>query len=184
MKKIFLTSIAALALAACGAKEDAAAPAPGTSDQAAEQTSAAAPYTPDEKTYFKLPAAAGGELDLASYAGKPVMVLFFTETCPYCRKAAPFIQSINAAYGKKGLNVIGVCTQDSKQAALNFTGDFKLSFPVAYSGGPVAKRYETRGVPYIFLLDRNHKIAETWIGYSPEYDKPITDAVEAMLGKN
>ena len=54
---------------------------------AAGKPAKAAAYQKRE-TYFKLRNAAGGMLDLASYAGKPVFVFFFTENCPYCRKLA------------------------------------------------------------------------------------------------
>ena len=99
MKNFMLPLAAsALLLAACGKKEQPAAqtePQPAQAQPAQAQAAPAAGYAKKE-TYFKLPNAAGGELDLAAYAGKPVLVMFFTETCPYCRKAAPFIQQVAA----------------------------------------------------------------------------------------
>ncbi|PKM98017.1 MAG: hypothetical protein CVU79_05575 [Elusimicrobia bacterium HGW-Elusimicrobia-3] len=178
--KNFMIPLAAsaLLLAACGKKEQPAAQA----EPQAEQVQAARAdggYTRKE-TYFKLPNAAGGEIDLAAYAGKPVLVMFFTETCPYCRKAAPFIQKVHASHGP-GLGVVGICVQDSAQAAKNFAQDFGTTFPLAYKGKGISRNYRTQGVPYIYLLDKGHEVYDVWEGYDPQYDDSILKAVETVL---
>lgn len=165
-------------LAACGGKEQ---PAVRTGDAA--RTAPADPSYVKKDTYFRLPNAAGGELDLASYSGKPVLVMFFTETCPYCRKAAPFIQQVSASYSAKGLATAGILVQDSAQPALNFAADFGITFPIAYKGKDVSRKYRTQGVPYIYLLNKDHEIYDVWEGYDHEYDAPILKAVETVLAK-
>jgi peroxiredoxin len=180
MKNFMLPLAAsALLLAACGKKEQ---PAAQPEPQAAQtQAAPAAPGYAKKETYFKLPNAAGGEIDLAAYAGKPVLVMFFTETCPYCRKAAPFIQKVAASHGTKGLGVVGICVQDSAQAAKNFAQDFSLTFPLAYKGKEISRKYRTQGVPYIYLLDKSHEVYDVWEGYDPQYDGSILKAVETVL---
>lgn len=184
--RIISLAAAALLFSGCGTKEEAAAPHQAQEAAGPAAPSAApkgsAPYVKKD-TYFKLPNAAGGETDLAAYAGKPVMVIFFTETCPYCRKAAPFMQKTASAYGPKGLSVIGICVQDSAQAALNFSADFGLTFPLAYRGKEISRNYRTQGVPYIYLLTRGHEIYDVWEGYDERYDTSIQQAVEAVLAK-
>lgn len=176
--RFILTAAAAVLLAACDNKAGTASqPAPG-----AAQAEAPAGYA-KKATYFRLPGIAGGEVDLASYSGKPVLVVFFTETCPYCRKAAPFIQQAAAAYGPKGLATVGICVQDSEQAAKNFAGDFGLTFPVAYKGKDVSRNYRTQGVPYIYLLTREHEIFDVWEGYDEQYDATIKQGIESVLAK-
>jgi len=189
MKRAILSIAAALfVLAACGKKEQ---PAAEPQPQAAEASQAqAAPVKNAENagyvqkdTYFKLPASAGGEIDLASYAGKPAIVMFFTETCPYCRKAAPFIQKIYSTYSPKGLGVIGILVQDTAQPALNFAADLGIKFPIAYKGKELSRKYRTQGVPYIYLLNKQHEIYDVWEGYDPQYDESIKKAVETVLAK-
>ncbi|MBI4351510.1 MAG: TlpA family protein disulfide reductase [Elusimicrobia bacterium] len=165
-------------LAACGKKEQPAARTAG-----ATHAAPADPSYVKKDTYFRLPNSAGGELDLASYAGKPVLVMFFTETCPYCRKAAPFIQKVSADYAPKGLATAGILVQDSAQPALNFAADFGVTFPIAYKGREISRKYRTQGVPYIYLLNRDHEIYDVWEGYDHEYDAPILKAVETVLAK-
>lgn len=183
--KIISLAAAALLFSACGTSEE-----PAAQQQAQEAARpAAAPAAKDsapyvkKDTYFRLPNSAGAEIDLASYSGKPVLLIFFTETCPYCRKAAPFMQKAASAYGPKGLSTIGICTQDSAQAAVNFASDFGLTFPLAYKGKGIAANYRTRGVPYIYLLTKEHEIYDVWEGYDERYDPSILQAIETVLAK-
>lgn len=183
MKRTLLAMTAVFfVLAACGKKDQPAAGVEGGSAGAAQTAQANPSYTKKD-TYFRLPNAAGGELDLSSYAGKPVLIKFFTETCPYCRKAAPFIQKVHASYSPKGLGVVGILVQDDAQPALNFAADFGITFPIAYKGKETSRKYRTQGVPYIYLLNKDHEIYDVWEGYDPQYDAPILKAVETVLAK-
>jgi len=181
--KILSLAVLALALGACGKKEQPAA------DQAGQSVTAQAPVTaapayPRKETYFNLPLATGkGTLDLATYAGKPVLFMFFTETCPFCRKAAPAVEKLHRTYGPKGLNVMGICIQDEPEAALDFAKALDVTFPLAHKGRPVYKAYKAQGVPYIYLLDKDHKVYDVWEGYDPSYDPMMVKAIETLLAK-
>ena len=180
-----------LVLAACGDKEQ---PAPRVENQAAAAARQAAPAAPAARskpagpyvkkdTYFKLPGAAGGDIDLAAFAGQPVLVMFFTESCPYCRKAAPFMQRAYSAYSPKGLVVLGILIQERPQPAVNFAADLGVTFPLAYKGREVSRNYRAQGVPYIYLLTKEHEIYDVWEGYAEQYDNSILKAVETVLAK-
>ena len=132
-------------------------------------------------TYFKLPDYKGGEIDLAKYTGKPVMLLFFTETCPYCRKAAPFIKKLSDRYAPKGLSTIGICVEDTPSSAAGFAKAFDLTFPIAYKGRDVSVRYKTQGVPYIFLLTKEHIVHNVWAGYDESFDDEIIKGIEEII---
>lgn len=186
MKKTIILAAAAALLAACGAKEQPEQK-PGTPEAQAAQPAPQAPakagaYTPKD-TYFKLPAAAGGEVDLASYAGKPVMLMFFTETCPYCRAAGPYLEKLYKKYSAKGLGVVGVCLQPNADAPKAFAKDLGITFPLAYKGRDLARTFKTQGVPYIFVLDSRHEVYDVWEGYDPSFNDSIEKTVERVLPK-
>lgn len=183
MKRTLLPLAAALLFfAACGKKEETAAPPPGQITAAAPIEKPVPGYN-NKSTYFKLPGAAGGQIDLASYAGKPVMLMFFTETCPYCRKAAPFVEKVYKGYAAKGLGVVGIALEGSANAPLSFAKELGVTFPLAYGGREISRNYRTQGVPYIYLLTKEHDIYDVWEGYDPSYDKGIIRAVETILSK-
>lgn len=180
----FKTSLV-IAMAACFAcknKEEA----PAQDITAVVQTEQAASgnnsYTKKD-TYFKLPAAAGGKIDLASYAGRPVLFMLFTETCPYCRRAAPAMEKMHKTYGPKGLAVLGICIEDTAEAANNFAADLGTTFPLAYDGREIYQQFKAQGVPYIFLLNSAHEVVTVWPGYDQSFDQQMVKKIEAELTK-
>jgi peroxiredoxin len=130
---------------------------------------------------FTLPAAAGGKISLASYAGKPVLLMFFTESCPYCRAAGPAIERLAAQYAPEGLSALGVCLDEDRQAALNFAKDLGVTFPLAYAGRNAFREYHGLGVPYIYLVDAKGYIYDVWEGYDESYLPAMHEAVEKLL---
>lgn len=174
MKKILLITIALAGAAAAGylwrGKNERLPVDPGTA--AAARGSAPS---------FSLPGAAGGTIDLASYAGKPVMFMFFTEGCPYCRAAGPTLEKFHREYGPKGLAVIGVSIEPDKDAALNFARDLGVTFPLAYNGRAPYRAYKARGVPYIYLIDAKGDLYDVWEGYDDSFVPSMKSAVEKLL---
>lgn len=175
---------AALLAAGCNKAQDPSQAMEKAAEVSVEATPAAtASGYVKGPTYFNLPEYKGGTLDLAAHASKPVFVMFFTENCSYCRKAAPFVQSVNAEYGGKGLVVLAAAHERESAPAARFAKDFKLTFPVAYDAAATARTYQTRGVPYLFLLDRQHKVHNLWAGYDYSFDKEIRASIEEVLKK-
>ena len=160
---------------------DPATAVPSEGTEAGNPAKAAA-YEKKE-TYFKLNNAAGGVIDLASYAGKPVLVLFFTETCPFCRKAGPAMEKLYKVYGPKGLNLVGISLEDTPGGALNYAKSLGVTLPLAYDGGEIAAHYRAQGVPYIYALDNQHKIYDVWEGYDSSYDPQIEKTIKDLLAK-
>lgn len=157
-EKILASLLLCLALAGCGQSRPGDAARPGTA--------------------FTLPTVSGAPVSPAP--GRPVLLFFFTEDCPYCRKAAPFVRRTAEKYGAR-LAVIGVCEEEEAQAAERFAADFSLTFPVAYKGRETAAAYRANGAPYLYLLDAGLKVYDTWGGYSPDYDARIEAGIEKLL---
>ena len=83
-------------------------------------------------TYFSLPSYSGtGAIGLENYQGKPVLIFFFSIYCYYCKKAAPFLQTLNETLNEKGLEIVGIAIDDPNEPINLFIDKFKLTFPVA-----------------------------------------------------
>lgn len=136
-----------------------------------------------KNTYFSVPAAKGGNLSLSNYKGKPVLLMFYTETCPYCRKAAPTLEKMYRQYSGKGLAVLGLCAENEADAPKHFSADLGLTFPMGYKAQEVVRKYGAQGVPFIFMLNKKHEVTEVWPGFSPEYEQEMKKAVERALAE-
>ncbi len=130
--------------------------------------------------YFSLPSMDGGVVKLDDYKGKAVMIMFFTENCPYCIKASGFVESIYKKYNDK-IGVIGISVRNYPESPKNFKDKTGVSFPLLYDGRDVAKRYGIAGVPFIYLLDKEHNLLKVWAGYSEEYNSSIEDSISKVI---
>ncbi|MEW5951231.1 MAG: TlpA disulfide reductase family protein [Elusimicrobiota bacterium] len=193
MKKKFLALfiILSFSLVSCKKTEHSSETSANSSPESSSQVQSPSSAVSDKKepvkeyvknaNYFSLPSADGGKIDLKDYSGRPVLVMFFTENCPYCRKAAPYMEKMHKKYSGKGLAVIGISLKDSSEGAKRFASDLKLTFPLAYKGSEIGKNYHVQGVPFIYLLDKNHNNYDTWMGYDESYNGDIDVTIEQVL---
>lgn len=104
----------------------------------------------------------GGKQDLLSkQRGKVVLVEFLFTTCPHCQHTAGIFSKLQADYGSKGFQAIGVAFNDMAQMLVpDFIRDYGAKFPVASAGREQVMSYlslsamERFVVPQIVLIDK------------------------------
>ncbi len=87
---------------------------------------------------FSFPAATGGTIDLAQYAGKAVLVVNTASQCGFTKQYGP-LQALYEMYRDRGFVVIGVPSNDfggqepgTNDEIVNFTqAEFSVDFPIA-----------------------------------------------------
>ena len=91
---------------------------------------------------FTLADQRGGEVSLADYRGKPVVLYFYPkDDTPGCTTEACAFRDARADYAAAGAVVLGVSPDDVKSHA-KFAGKFQLEFPLlADVGNGVCKSY-------------------------------------------
>ncbi len=132
---------------------------------------------------FTLDLLGGGQVTLSELRGKVVIVNLWASWCPPCRAEMPAIEKVYQAYKDQGLVVLGVNTtfQDSEADAAAFIREFGLTFPVPLDrGGSVSRRYQLRGLPSTFFLDRQGVIRSVVVG-GPMSEALIQSKVEELL---
>ncbi|MDD4003784.1 MAG: TlpA disulfide reductase family protein [Elusimicrobiaceae bacterium] len=135
-------------------------------------------------TYFRLPSHEKGKtVDLADMQDEPVLIAFITTRCPYCRVAMKALNTMHDKYNGQGLHVVTVAFEPSPERMAGFVQSNGVKFSAALGDEDVGARYTIRGVPQLYLLDRDHKVVTMWMGYSPEYDKDIAGLVEEVLAE-
>ncbi len=125
-----------------------------------------------------------GELALASLRGKAVVLNVWASWCVPCREEAPFLEQIWRERRTRGLVVVGLNAKDFRRDARRFTRRYDLTFPVVFDGpGDTAGRYGVTGFPETFVLDREGRVIETFIGAinSEEDRADLAAAVDRAL---
>ena len=111
-------------------------------------------------------ATAADTLDLAQYRGKVVLVDFWASWCAPCRRSFPWLNDMHAKYGERGLVVIAVNVDSTRDAAEEFLREVPAQFQIVYDpSGALATRYQVPGMPSSFLFGPDGKLVSNHIGF-------------------
>lgn len=122
----------------------------------------------------------GGELALADLQGSVVVVNFWASWCPPCREEAPILEQAWHDYKDEGVVMIGVAFKDDPAKAMAFNEEFNVTYPTgADSLSRVSRLYRVTGVPETFLIARDGRLVERFIG--PVTDVKLKAALDELL---
>ncbi len=114
---------------------------------------------------FQLENLDGQFISLSSLKGKPMLINFWATWCPPCRLEMPYLQQIYDEWSAKGLVMVSVNMGESASTVINFMKSYSLSFPVLLDTRQnVAAKYNIRGIPTTFFVDKDGIIRDVIIG--------------------
>lgn len=132
------------------------------------------PTAPD----FTAPLLDGnGQASLADMRGKVVVVNFWASWCSGCQDEAPVLNQAVHEYGRRGVRVIGVDTNDFTGAAREFAKTYSQRYTLVHDTGSIAQRwgYGT-GLPVTYVVDRKGVVRHLFNGVvtGPDLDKVLS----------
>jgi cytochrome c biogenesis protein CcmG/thiol:disulfide interchange protein DsbE len=128
------------------------------------------------------PASAAPPPELGEIKGKLVWVDFWASWCAPCRRSFPWLNEIQARYGKQGLEVIGVNLDNERSAANKFLKDVPARFTLRFDpAGKLAEKFDVKAMPSSFLLDASGNVLASHAGFrladSAKYESEIKTAL-------
>ena len=116
---------------------------------------------------WKFTAVDGRPVDLADWHGKYVLVDFWASWCPDCLREMPDVLTAYHKYHDRGFEVVGVSMDHDQTAMLAFLKKHGIPWPQEYDGkawdSSVAVKYGVKGIPEMWLLDRNGRVVGTGV---------------------
>lgn len=130
---------------------------------------------------FDLPGAKG-QVALQQLKGKVVYVDFWASWCGPCKQSFPWMNEMQAKYGPRGLQIVGVNLDAKTADAEKFLADVPARFTVAFDPkGDTAKRYAIKGMPSSVLVGADGKVVKVHAGFREEERKALEEAIVAAL---
>jgi thiol-disulfide isomerase/thioredoxin len=114
---------------------------------------------------FELPDARGGRLRLAHFTGRPLLVMFICNHCPYVKHVAPELARLGRDYASR-VGVVAIMSNDvdaypddspDRMAAESRARGY--TFPYLYDATQqVASAFTAACTPDFFLFDAGHRL--------------------------
>jgi peroxiredoxin len=145
---------------------------------------------------FSLPDTAGRTVSRADFAGKPLLVMFICNHCPFVKHVRAKLAEITRTYRDKGVGVVAISSNDVSSYPDDSPANMKkevraagYTFPYLFDETQeVARAYRAACTPDFFLFDENHTLvyrgqmdASRPGNNVPVTGEDLTAAVEAVL---
>jgi thiol-disulfide isomerase/thioredoxin/cytochrome c556 len=137
---------------------------PGVKTLASHMLKGTKPYEIGKPLAMRFTALDGREVDLAKFAGKVVLVEFWSTTCGPCVSEMP---TVKAAYEKlrpRGFEVVGISLDDKEAPLRHFISEKALPWPQYFDGkgweNKFAVQYGVFGIPTMWLVDKRGNLRD------------------------
>jgi thiol-disulfide isomerase/thioredoxin len=137
--------------------------------------SSMAPPVPAEKANlaYVLEDMAGARIDIAKYAGKPLIINLWATWCGPCRLEMPQLEELAKKYADRGLTIVGISVDDAPDAIRKAAAESKVTYPMLVGIGQDAflrgLGYEDV-LPYSILIRADGTIADKITGIKTTED--------------
>jgi peroxiredoxin len=139
-------------------------------------------WQPSPAKNWKLPTAGGGEISLADYRGKAVLVIFYLGFgCLHCVEQLQHFHPMVEKYRKAGIEIMGIGTDSVKGVAKSLdamAAESRIGFPLAadpkmkvFKQWRAFDDFERTPLHGTFLVDGAGMVRWSDISYEP-FDKP------------
>jgi peroxiredoxin len=117
---------------------------------------------------FVLPIYGGGgsgSIDLHALHGHPVLLNFWSESCPPCRIEMPYLEHTYTQYAAHGeFALLGIDQADPKEDISPFGKAFTITYPLLFDpGGKVNSAYAVTAIPTTYFIDSNGIVRSVFV---------------------
>ena len=130
---------------------------------------------------FDLPGTTG-TVNLAGLKGKVVYVDFWASWCGPCKQSFPWLNEMQAKYGAKGFQIVGISVDTKMADAKTFLTEVPAKFTVVFDEKSLTpKLYGIKGMPSSVLLDGNGKVIMQHTGFKDSEKAQLEQAIAQAL---
>jgi cytochrome c biogenesis protein CcmG, thiol:disulfide interchange protein DsbE len=121
----------------------------------------------------------GGQFELASVRGRPVIINFWKPSCVPCRTEFPLLAAKATEHDAEGLVIVGVMSDDPVELARQFAAQYGSSWSsVIDAGGAIKAAYRVIAWPQTYFVDAAGILRSIQIG---EVTEPLFERQYALI---
>ncbi|MEV4779653.1 TlpA family protein disulfide reductase [Burkholderia sp. LMU1-1-1.1] len=124
-----------------------------------------------------------GAVQLAKLTGKVVYVDFWASWCGPCRQSFPWMNEMQAKYGSRGLQIVGVNVDAKSEDAKTFLATTPAKFTIAFDPkGATPRQYGIKGMPSSVLIGPDGKVLLEHSGFRDADRAELEAKIQSALG--
>ena len=113
---------------------------------------------------FSLPETYGGRVNLSSYKGQPVLLVFWMTTCGACRYELPLLNRMATEFRSRGIEVMTIHL-GGKAEARDYLRESRIGLTALVDEeGTTGESYRVSGVPKMVLVGADGNILRSHEG--------------------
>jgi cytochrome c biogenesis protein CcmG, thiol:disulfide interchange protein DsbE len=92
----------------------------------------------------------------SDFRGKALILHFWANWCPSCRKEMTDLEAVFRKYNGKGVMPCSIGIGEKRETAFSYMKDIEISYPVLFDPDSLTRRiFGISGIPTYYLLDRS-----------------------------
>ena len=129
--------------------------------------------------------ADGNQVNVSAYKGKVVIATFWATWCGYCRKELPVLERVAEVAGKDRMQAVAVNYHEDRDVYYKLERGFKgAALTLTYDErARISESYGVTGLPNMFIIDKQGKVAYIHVGYDEENLPQIIDELNGLLAQ-
>jgi len=174
-----LVALLAAALASCGKPSGQTSAGSSTPAQPASNGEVGS-----QAPEFQLADLTGNQVSLSSLKGRVVIVDFWATWCGPCVMEVPHFVNLQSKYRNQGLAIVGVSMDAGGAKDVKpFADEHDVNYTMLIGNEDVSRSYgHINAIPTTFVIDRNGKIVQRFIGFTPP--ELIEKTIEPLLASS
>ncbi|MGH9968349.1 MAG: TlpA disulfide reductase family protein [Pyrinomonadaceae bacterium] len=169
-----ISLLVAFGASSCNSTDDSGksnAPAPRISANPGRSAPAAITTLPPAVRDAELKAVSGAPIRLSDYSGKVLIVNLWATWCGPCRLEIPELVKFDKEYRSKGLEVIGLSTENPEASAAGvrrFVQEFNMDYRVGWATPEIAitLMQGRDAIPQSFVIGRDGRVLKRFVGFN------------------
>lgn len=143
-----------------------------------KNAAAAEPSGPGMAPEFVLDDVSGNPVRLSDSQGQVRLIDFWATWCAPCREEIPMFKELYQTYHDRGFTILAI-SDESSNVIKEFVDRHEIGYPNLVGSEQVVTDYGVLALPMAFLIDREGKIVESFVGPKPR--KVLEPKIQQLL---